>query len=178
VSAPDLIELVIGYRQWRLDGEELRSITRDDLWPGPELVARCPVHLHDAPGPGCTCGVYARYEPIPRTASASDYVAGAVVLWGAIELHGNGMRAERCRIVALALPLSRWGKRDRILRVAGRLGVPAVPSRRLRAVAREHGAPVPRSLRPPRQWINPSYPGGMVPRLVEASLVRRFGSRR
>jgi hypothetical protein len=182
-EAPDLIEAVIGYRQWRLVGDELRSITRDEVWTGPEIVAHCSVstaQAHAPPGAGCTCGVYARYELIPRTGSAgtADYVAGVVVLWGAIELHGNGMRAERCRIVAFALPLSRWAKRERVQRIARRFGVPAVPSRKLGAIGREHGAPVPRSLRPPRQWINPSAPAGAIPRLVEASLARRFGAAR
>ena len=150
---PDLIEPVVGFRQWRLVGDGLSSIACDDRWPEPTLTARCLTGSHPqepAPASACSCGVHAWYEPCPRTASAPhrSYVAGVVVRWGAIELHVSGMRAERCRIVALALPLSRWGKRDRVVAVAGRLGVPAVRHRDLRATAAAHGAPIPAGLRP------------------------------
>jgi hypothetical protein len=58
------------------------------------------------------------------------------------------MRAQHCRIVALALPLSRWGKRDRVMDVAEHFGVPAVRHRDLTTIVAEHGAPVPTGLRP------------------------------
>ena len=154
MTAPDLIEPVIGFRQWRLAGEELQSLSCEERWPAATHVARCLVAEHgDEPPPvaDCTCGIYAWYVPRPRTASAGtpDYVAGAVVLWGAIELHATGMRAERCRIVALALPL--FGrKRDRVQRIARRLGIAAVPHRALLAAAAEHGAPLPETLNPRR----------------------------
>jgi hypothetical protein len=175
IEAPDLIEAVIGFRQWRLTHDGLRSIACDELWSGPVMVARCladPAHF--APASDCSCGIYARYDPCPRTGSAGtcDYVAGAVVMWGAIELHATGMRAEHCRIVALALPLSRWGKRERVQRVAREFGVPVVPSRTLRKVASEHGAPVPRSLRPPREWLPPPFAPGVLPRMVDSTRAR------
>jgi hypothetical protein len=177
IQAPDLIEAVIGFRQWRLADDGLRSIACDELWYGPEMVARCRADghpLHAAPASDCSCGVYARYEPCPRTGSAGtrDYVAGAVVLWGAIELHATGMRGEYCRIVALALPLSRWGKRERVQRVAREFGVLAVPSRALRKVAAEHGAPVPRSLRPPREALPGPFAPGVLPRMVDSTRAR------
>jgi hypothetical protein len=155
--APDFVEPVIGFRQWRLAGEELRSLARDEVWPQATHVARCPVTDHDAPAGDCTCGIYAWYVPRPRTASAgtADYVSGAVVLWGAIELHVTGMRAERCRIVALALPLF-GAKRARVLAVARRLGVAAVPHRALRTAAAERGAALPPTLRP---WSVPAVAG-------------------
>lgn len=110
-TAPDLIDPVIGFRQWRLEGDRLRSPYCNVSWKQPELAAWCPLETHDqstTPNPACTCGIYAYYEPCPRTASAGtrDLVSGAVVLWGGIELHGNGMRAAHCRIVALTLPLT------------------------------------------------------------------------
>ena len=154
-DAPDLIAPVIGFRQWRVAGDRLLSITCDEVWRTPSMAARCLVAGHPqeaSPAVGCFCGVHAWYEPCPRTASVAtqDYVAGAVALWGVIELHAGGMRAQHCRVVALASPLSRWGKRDRVLRLAGRLGVPVVRHRDLRKAAGTHGAPVPRQLRPPR----------------------------
>jgi hypothetical protein len=153
MQAPDLVEPVIGYRQWRLADMGLQSIACDEVWREPTLDARCRVGGHPqetAPASGCSCGVHAWYEPCPRTASAPtrDYVAGAVVLWGAIELHVTGMRAQHCRIVALALPLSRWAKRDRVMDVAEHLGVPAVRHRDLTTILGERGAPVPAGLRP------------------------------
>lgn len=160
VLVPDLIEPVIGYRQWRLAGEGLRSIGCDEMWRGPTLVARCGVAGHPrepAPVSACTCGVHAWYAPCPRAASAPtrEYVSGAVVLWGAIELHQSGMRAQHCRIVALELPVSRWGKRDRLVAVAERFGVPAAGHREVAAIARRCGRPVPAGLRPPGSWRGP-----------------------
>jgi hypothetical protein len=114
-------------------------------------TARCAAHDHTAPQNGCTCGIYAWYDPPARTASAAtpELVAGAVALWGQIELHAHGMRAEHARLVALALPLSRGGKRRRLVSAAGALGVPAVPARRLAAEAGAHGEPIARWMRPP-----------------------------
>lgn len=59
------------------------------------------------------------------------------------------MRGQHARIVALALPLSRAGKRRRLVAAATELGVPAVPARRLARVAREHGEPIAPWMRPP-----------------------------
>jgi hypothetical protein len=160
VLVPDLIEPVIGFRQWRLAGKGLMSIACNEMWREPTLVARCRAAGHPrerAPVSGCSCGVYAWYEPCPRTASAPtrEYVAGAVVLWGAIELHASGMRAQHCRIVALELPLSRWGKRDRLVAAAQHFGVPAVRHRDLPTIAGQSGMPVPAEFRPPNSWQGP-----------------------
>jgi hypothetical protein len=163
--APDLVDPVIGYRQWRVADRGLRSIACDQTWPAPTLAARCGRgdHPHEAPpASACSCGIHAWYDPCPRSASAGtpEYVTGAVALWGAIELHVTGMRAQHCRIIALALPLSHWGKRDRVVDVADRLGIPTVRHRDLRMIASEHGAPVPAGLRPPRRWLAPA--GGAI----------------
>ena len=152
----DLIEPVIGFRQWRLADEGLLSLTADELWQTPTLQARCRLGGHpqeQSPTSHCSCGIYAWYGPCPRTASAAarDIIAGAVMLWGAIELHVDGMRAQHCWIAALALPLSRWGKRDRVRGVAELLGVPAARHRHLWAEARVYGSPVPTELKPPRR---------------------------
>jgi hypothetical protein len=154
-SAPDLIGPVIGFRQWRLAEEGLQSTACDEFWQEPVLDARCLLgsHPHEAaPASACSCGVHAWYDPCPRTASAPsrDYIAGAVVMWGPIELHVSGMRAQHCRIIALALPVSRWGKRDRVIDVARRFCIPAARHRDLERIAGEYGAPVPARLRPPR----------------------------
>jgi hypothetical protein len=152
-TAPDLIHAVIGFRQWRLRDGALWALHADDRWQRGVQTARCTNgsgHAEPAPKHDCTCGLYAWYAPTPRTASAAtkDLVGGAVALWGALELHPRGMRAQHAMVVALALPLSRGVKRRRLLAVADALEVPAVPARALRATALECGALLPPSLRP------------------------------
>lgn len=154
-TAPDLVEYVVGFRQWRLDGDGLRSLHRPDPWLSATLTARCPLGGHPAtPAPSheCTCGIHAWYERTPRLASAGtpDLVCGAVVLWGRMELHEAGMRAQYARIVALALPLSRGAKRRALVRAARRLAVPVVPYATVEALAAHEGAPVPDALKPRR----------------------------
>lgn len=153
--APDLIDPIIGYRQWRLVGQALSSVFNDTRWDRAQISARCDSHRHHpevVPDHDCSCGIYAYYDPCPRTASAvtRDLVGGAVVMWGRVELHGTGLRAEHAQVVALELPLSLGSKRRSVLEAAERLGVVAVPHRRLRAAAREQGVPLDPSLRPPR----------------------------
>jgi hypothetical protein len=165
-SAPDLITAVIGFRQWRLCGDELWSFRADEPWRRGVQSARCGTHDHPAPANGCTCGIYAWYSPPPRGASAMtpDLVAGAVALWGQIELHAHGMRAQYAMVVALALPFSWGAKRRRIRAAAEALDVPAVPAHRLRATALAHGDVIPRRMRPPDTTPNKrAAPGEPAP---------------
>jgi hypothetical protein len=132
------------------------------------------------PQKSCSCGFYARYDPTPRGASAGtpDLVAGAVRLWGRIELHAHGMRAERATVVALALPYSHGDKRRRVLAVAGSIGVPAVPARGLVAATRPFGEIIPRSMRPPDLMPNKrAAPGEPAPARLNA-VADGLGSRR
>lgn len=154
-TAPDLVHPVVGFRLWRLDDRGLRSLYHDERWTRGRQTARCAAGAlaeHDEPSPAhrCTCGIYAWYEPCPRLAwTGSDgLVAGAVVLWGRIELHGTGMRAQHVMVVALALPLSHGAKRRRIVSVAEALEAETVPARQLAAAAKRYGAPVPCELKP------------------------------
>jgi DNA invertase Pin-like site-specific DNA recombinase len=161
--APDLIEPIVGFRHWRLVNGTLRSMFGTTPWGASEMIARCPAGDHDpaeTPSPGCLCGIYASYAPCPRTASAMtrDLIGGAVVVWGRIEVHATGMRAEHARIVALDLPISHGQKRRAVMEVAERLGVPAVAHRRLRATALAHGTTLPVSLIPPRQRMSVDPP--------------------
>src|SRR5688572_24125595 len=102
-AAPDLITAVIGFRQFRVPGSGLWSTRAEFEWARGVHTAVCLARVpHDDPVPakGCTCGFYARYTPVPRTASAltTELVGGAVALWGRIELHAHGMRAERAQV--------------------------------------------------------------------------------
>jgi hypothetical protein len=165
-AVPDLIDPVIGYRQWSLRGDRLYSPFHGDIWEDVELVANCESSTHDladVPAPGCECGVYAYYDQPPRSSAVTrDLVIGTVVLWGQIQLHGAGMRASRARIVGLALPPTHSTKRRQLVAAAAYLEVPAVPFRRLRAVASEYGAATPAAMRPPRTPLPWECPFGLA----------------
>jgi hypothetical protein len=164
--APDLVSAVIGFRQWRLYGDELWSFRAAERWGRGVHTAHCAAHAHAAPANGCTCGIYAWYSPTPRGASAMtpDLVGGAVALWGQIELHAHGMRAQHAMVVALALPLSWGAKRRRIVAAAAALEVRAVPARRLKTTARAHGDVIPPQMRPPDTTPNKrAAPGEPAP---------------
>jgi hypothetical protein len=167
-SAPDLVHPVIGFRLWRVDDAGLWSLYHDERWTRGRQTARCAAgrlaeHHEPSPAHSCTCGIYAWYEPCPRLAWAGSdtLVGGAVALWGQIELHGTGMRAQHVMVVALALPLTHGAKRRRIVSVAEALEAETVPARRLVAAAKRHGEPVPCELKP---GSAPIRPGGVVPR--------------
>ena len=91
-------------------------------WSGGCIAARCDRGhgVGEVPAQDCSCGVYAYYDPCPRTASAAtpDLIGGAVVLWGRIEAHIYGLRGKHARIVALELPFSRGRKRRAVIETA------------------------------------------------------------
>jgi hypothetical protein len=82
------------------------------------------------------------------SAGTSDYVAGAVVVWGRVEAHPTGMRAEHARIVGLEQPLTHGDKRRELDTIAAHLSVPVVPHSALRDLAMTHGLPLDPRLRP------------------------------
>lgn len=156
-AAPDLADPVVGFRQWRLTEGGLRSLYSGVRWHSREFRASCALgdrDCHSSPAKTCSCGIYAYYDPCPRTASAGtrDFIGGAVVLWGRIELHATGMRAQYARVVALELPFSRGRKRVEVGQVAERLNVQVVPHRKLEAAALGHGLSLDPAMRPPRCW--------------------------
>lgn len=154
VLAPDLVQAVIGYRLWRLGDDALYSPYVEERWDRGLHAAVCRAergeHVEPAPAHDCSCGIHAWYEPCPTLswAATRHLVAGAVAMWGAMELHPFGLRAARGTIVALALPPWSGTKPRRIAEVAAALEVEAVPARRLEAVALEHGAPIPPGMAP------------------------------
>jgi hypothetical protein len=154
--------VVVGYREWVMIGDELISPLARTPWEAGTVTAECVPscraarglwreasdHEGPAPDPGCVCGIYALFEPSRHRGRERMTVArGAVVLWGRIELHHRGMRAEFARVVALALPQDRRAA-QLIGRVAARLDVEAVPSRDLAAAALAYGRPIARDLIP------------------------------
>lgn len=146
MRAPDFVEPLIGYRQWSLHDDALWSPFVEYMWARGVNVAACVStagHLDPAPAHDCACGLHAWYRPCPRLGYATpDLIGGAVAMWGAVELHASGMRAQFATIVALVLPLAHTAKRRRLGAVADALEVEAVPARQLIETARRHGLPI------------------------------------
>ncbi|HEY6695284.1 MAG TPA: hypothetical protein VI006_20695, partial [Solirubrobacteraceae bacterium] len=160
--APDLIEPVVGFRNWRIlrtgpARGELSSPYFPVTWSEPVMRAECrrwrtPEALldtpHAAPQPECGCGICAYHAPTGEF-SKVDYraVSGVVTVWGRIEIGADEMRAELARVEALAM-YSRWSRRQRdaVQEVAANLGVELVDLRELGAAAASYGAPPPASL--------------------------------
>ena len=161
--APDLVEPVVGFRRWRLLGERLSSPFVPVQWEGRTLHARCyPANRrlvfghgwlsepHEAPHPQCKCGIYAWHRPPPRSRIPDpDQALGAITMWGRVEVHRDGMRAEHARIEALVF-WPEWGRdhRARLRRVCDDLGADLVPYDELRFAARAYGSELPPSLIP------------------------------
>ncbi len=162
-QTPDLIEPVVAFRSWRVVDGALRSVYLPVFWTERDVTATCmgseapDAHAprsappgHSAPDRGCTCGVYAYYEP-DMNFSTVDYrgVIGIVSLWGTIELHDAGMRAEHARVEALAL-YSRWTTRqiEAVREVTRDLGVDLVDLDDITDAARRYGRHISRELVP------------------------------
>ena len=153
---------MVGYREWVLIGDEILSPLARTPWEAGPMQAEClpscrgarglwrraSAHAGPAPDPGCACGIYALFTPRrPGGRERLALVRGAVVVWGRIELHQRGMRAEFARIVTLALPGS--GRHaDAVARVAGLLDVEAVPARDLPVAVLAYGEPLEPTLIP------------------------------
>ena len=128
-EAPDLIEPVVAFRNWRIVDGRLRSVYEPVFWLDPVQQAECRADHrgrppHAAPGSGCTCGLYAAHEP-DYDFSTVDYrgVSGIVTAWGNIEVHAGGIRAEWVQVEALST-YERWTRRqiDAVRAVAEDLG--------------------------------------------------------
>ena len=150
------IRPIVGYREWILVGEEILSPLARTRWEAGPMRAEClpgclraqglwrtaSAHSGPAPAPDCVCGIYALFTPSrPRGRDRLALVRGAVVLWGRIELHRRGMRAELARIVTLALPSARRHA-ESVAHVAALLDVEAVPAGDLAVAARAYGDPL------------------------------------
>jgi hypothetical protein len=155
-AAPDLIEPVVAFRAWRVIDERLLSPYIPCRWEGPVMHAECyPANRalvfgrgwldapHEPPHRDCQCGIYAYHRPgVQAYYGEWEWVEGVVSLWGRIEAHRDGLRAQHARVCALA-------RRARpVERIAGQLGVELVDRAELPDVARRFGAPLPRVLVP------------------------------
>lgn len=159
---PDMIEPVVGFRQWRLREDKLLSPYASSIvWDESPLRAQCmpglfPVRgtswTHSTPAPArhCACGIYAYFEPCMQWELVYNVslVPGAVILWGRIEVHRGGMRGQYARAICLASP-RRALRHGAIQRAAGRLGIELVEDiRDLKQVALRYGRPLPDGFTP------------------------------
>jgi hypothetical protein len=161
--APDLIEPIVAFRGWRVVDGRLRSVYLPTFWDARDMTATClctespdadaPRSAgpgHGVPDRGCTCGIYAYYQPDTNFPMVDHQgVAGIVSVWGAIEVHDEGMRAEHARVEALAL-YSRWTTRqiEAVRGVAAELGVDLVDLDEIEEAARRYGQPIAPALVP------------------------------
>jgi hypothetical protein len=125
----------VGWKVWRVEhGVEetrLRSVLYGDLWPtGKPVEAHCQRVLrseHDAPCPGCGCGIHAGRELSAwehyLSVDADARVFGRVLLWGATIEGRHGWRAARACPVEIFVPT----EVERAAEVAAGLRVYGVP---------------------------------------------------
>jgi hypothetical protein len=152
-EAPDLIAPVLGFRDWRVIDGRLCSPRTGVVWSERVMHADCRPRSvedfvrppHAAPAHDCTCGIHAYYEP-SEEASIVDWrgVSGIVAVWGRLEAHAAGMRAEWARVEALAV-YARWTRRQKeaVRAVADGLGVDVIDLRDVALVAPSYADPLP-----------------------------------
>ncbi len=149
-DAPLVPGPIYGLRTWDVEtaseGERLSAPQRGTAWPpgGDWLTATCiRPEGHDAPAPGCECGIHALHPTRPnarRVLAQRRAVPGIVEAEGHVELHDQGFRAEHGRPHALVLAPGRNEKLVR--RLAEAYAIPVVEVRgpdELVAWCREHG---------------------------------------
>jgi len=121
VTAPDLIEPVLGYKVLEITQTGVISspYQRSIEWKSPRMTAKCLKHApnymgmphpkedtHDSPHTDCQCGLYSYYE-IQYVAKAPIYKGMGVIAvttsTGTIEAHSKGMRAQHQELRAVAL---------------------------------------------------------------------------
>jgi hypothetical protein len=91
-------------------------------WPDVESVAVCRDD-HPAPAPGCRCGIYGALEGtldslpgyLVDTAHQSDpWVYAEVGCFGTVFVDSRGVRAERARLISIAVPHQYASIRERL----------------------------------------------------------------
>ena len=154
MRVPDRTGVIVGYRVWRVipskwvdPSQSLSGQYWFRSWSLTEAtVARCPQRFQgdpgrtlgrsrpceDAPSFGCTCGLYARYEPIQETHHL-PYIVGSMLAWGRVVHHADRsfFRAEKALPIAFVRPRKGGGAfphlaKDKFFRIADLLGAEVV----------------------------------------------------
>lgn len=157
MSAPDLQQKVVGFRQFRLapkrvgEGTRLRlhSASAPYIWkPGINKAECLGFHEHSAPYHGCACGLYGFH----RTGEAfNSHLPWAIIqAWGKMEVHRSGFRAEFAEVVLLGLdtPPGMFPAYDQL---CADYNVSTVSLAKLSETSKQFGSPVPESLLPSRK---------------------------
>jgi hypothetical protein len=105
---------------------------------------------HASPHPDCQCGIYAYHRPGRRNWFGEfDWVEGIVTVWGRLEAHADGLRAEHARIEAFVVPGGDQRVRAPVVEaIAARLGTDLVTRVEMEEAALRYGAPLPDGLLP------------------------------
>lgn len=157
---------LIGYRMWPVrEGDKLFARVAQAEWKVGANRAECRVefipggesrHAPDnIPAHGCTCGLYAYAEPdwLHGMRCEPSHITGAVLMWGRIEVHANGMRAE------YAMPIVILGNGKTARDVAKRYHCTTAGSvEQLVEIAEQHGQHLPKELRPPSTVLDEALP--------------------
>jgi hypothetical protein len=166
--APDLAAPVMGFRAWRVANGRLVSPYVPCRWEGRVMRAECYdanrgllrgegwlERPHESPHPDCRCGIYAYHTPGTRTYfGESWWCAGLVSIWGHLEVHADGLRAQFARVEALSEPEAADSHlQSAVGEIAERLGVPVVAAGELPGLADELGGTVPDTLRARRSAL-------------------------
>lgn len=166
--APDFVEPLIAFRSWRVVDGALTSPYVPQRWDASVVEAHCHrggverfrhsdellPYEHVSPHPECRCGIHAYFEPRSAVAGV-DYrrVLGIVAVWGHVEVHPEGLRAQFAQVRALgdSPGFSGWHRAD-VAAIAEQLDVPFVSEQSLAARAAEFGSQLPERLRRPSAW--------------------------
>ena len=155
----------VGFRLWRIEemltGPRLASPYRHSVWvPHVALEAECREEAGNglpkahrqasrmAPLSDCSCGIYAYHEAERMLDGIADgLVGGAVLCWGRVVIHNEGLRAQFARPLALAAtePIFVETHDRNVRRLAAAYGVPLLTDSHLGLYAREFGE----SVKPP-----------------------------
>jgi hypothetical protein len=154
MQIPDRTGVLIGYRVWRVIPNKWVSLSESlhaqqwlRSWSLTEAtVAYCPPRLQgdpnkplirsspcqSAPSFGCTCGLYAHYEPI-QEAHRLPYVVGSMLAWGRVIHHADSsfFRAEKALPIAFVRPCGGGGMfphlaKEKLFHIAEALGAEVV----------------------------------------------------
>ena len=156
---PLLTHAIPGFRAWRLADGVLGPATagRGDWSPGTNVGVCAMGHRHAVPDPDCTCGLYAFHTMHAQL--SGEWCVGAIAAWGAVEVHRDGFRAERARVIALGVRNPLGHHAAALSEAAARYGVPLVDRSLLQPLALLQTAPLPVALvdLPPEQhqeWLS------------------------
>ena len=102
----------VGWKVWRVQDGQLRSVLYGDAWPLDEPVrASCRRHVHiahEAPSLSCECGIHAGRELVAwehyLAVGAEQRVFGRVMLWGGVLEGASGWRGALARPVEIFVP--------------------------------------------------------------------------